>query len=112
MAYEEVDSWLSYSQASDLLGVSKGRVSRMVEEHYLISIRREGEPMIPAHLIIDGEPLSSIRGTITVLLDCGFDLEQAGAWLYSHQDALGHPPINSLLLGRKSEVRRLAQSLA
>lgn len=112
MAYEDVDSWLSYSQVSELLGISKGKVSRLVEEHYLISVRREGEPMVPAHLIVDGEPLSSIRGTITVLLDCGFNLEEASEWIYSHQEELGHAPIASLLQGRKSEVRRLAQSLA
>jgi hypothetical protein len=46
------------------------------------------------------------------LEDAGFTVGQAIEWLYTDDETLGHAPIVSLLNGRKSEVRRLAQSLA
>jgi hypothetical protein len=46
------------------------------------------------------------------LLDSGFDLDAAIKWLYTPDEALESTPINSLIKGRKTEVRRLAQMLA
>ncbi|NBW73912.1 MAG: DNA-binding protein, partial [Microbacteriaceae bacterium] len=52
------------------------------------------------------------RGTILVLLDSGFDIDGAIKWLYTIEDSLKTTPMQSLLAGRKAEVRRIAQSLA
>jgi hypothetical protein len=67
--------------------------------------------MIPAHLIHDGEPLSSIRGTMLMLIDMEFSEEEAIQWLYADNDNLGCTPISALLKGHKAPVRRAAQSL-
>lgn len=112
MSIEAVDDWLSYSQAADLLGVSSGRVSRLVEEHQLISVRREREYMIPAHLIQDGQPLASLRGTVVLLLDAGLSVDEAVDWIYSESEELGATPISQLLIGHKAPVRRAAQMFA
>ena len=112
MGIESVNQWLSYQEAADLLGVSKGKVARLVEDKALFSVRVDKEPMIPAEIIIEGEPLASIRGTLIVLEDAGFNPEQAAEWLYEYQEELAETPIQSLARGRKSAVRRLAQSLA
>lgn len=112
MGFESVKNWLSYEEVAQLLGVSKGKVARLVEDKFLFSVRIEKEPKIPSEIIIDGQPLASIRGTLIVLEDAGFNSEQAAEWLFEFQEELEESPIQSLVRGRKSAVRRLAQALA
>lgn len=110
--FNSVTEWLSVPEVADRLGVVPGKVRRMIEEHVLFVVVRDGVKMVPAHLLVNGEPLPSIPGTLNVLIDSGFTLEQAIEWLYVVEESIGRPPIESLLDGRKSEVRRIAQSLA
>lgn len=107
--FDKVKNWLSIDQAGELLGISPGKVKRLIEEHSLIALKRDGQPMIPAELIVAGEPLASLKGTVILLLDLGYSLDEAISWLYTYSDVLGSTPIDSLLLGRKAPVRRLAQ---
>jgi hypothetical protein len=104
--------WLTVPEVGELLGLTPGKVHRLIEERYLFTVTRNGVKSIPAHLIVDGEPLPSIPGTLNVLIDAGFGITQAIEWLYTPESSLGHAPIESLLAGRKSEVRRVAQALA
>ena len=106
-----VDAWLTIDQAADQLGISSSKVRRLIEEHVLFSVRRGKEPMIPADLIQNGEPLSSIRGTLLLLLDYGFSETEAIEWLYQVNDDLDETPMVALLKGHKAPVRRAAQSL-
>jgi hypothetical protein len=71
-------------------------------------VKRDGVVSIPAEIIIDGEPLPSLHGTIIVLLDSGYSLDAAVEWLYTHDDQLPGTPMEFLLKGHKSAVRRLA----
>lgn len=112
MAIADVTEWLSYSEAAELLGVSSGRISRLVEENQLVSVRREKEFMIPAHLIQNGETLASLRGTMVLLLDAGLTVPEAVDWIYSESEDLGSTPISQLLAGHKAPVRRAAQTFA
>ena len=66
---------------------------------------------IDSNLIIDGEPLSSIRGTMILLLDLGLSVAEAITWLYELNSELGTEPITALLAGHKAPVRRAAQAL-
>ena len=103
--------WLTLSELVDTLGEPLGRVRRMLDEQQLIGSRRDGSLKVPALFILDGHQLSSLRGTAIVLHDAGFTDDEAIEWLLSTEDSLGHPPIESLRAGRKSEVRRVAQAL-
>jgi hypothetical protein len=47
-----------------------------------------------------------------VLGDAGFHDDEIVHWLITEEDSLGVRPIDALRAGRKSEVRRVAQSLA
>jgi hypothetical protein len=108
---DKVDAWLTIDEVADLLGISSGKVRRLIDEHILFSYKVEKEPMVPANLIVDGEPLSSIRGTMILLLDLGLSLQDAITWLYEVNDELGTEPISALLAGHKAPVRRAAQGL-
>jgi hypothetical protein len=104
--------WLSLPELVEVLGEPLGRVRRLIDEFQLVGSRRDGTLKVPAVFIVDGHPLSSLRGTIFVLHDAGFTDDEVIDWLLTEDDSIGIPPIEALLAGRKSEVRRVAQTLA
>lgn len=108
---DRVDSWLTIDEVASALGVSASKVRRLIEEHILFAVRVDKEPKVPADLIQKGEPLSSIRGTMLLLIDMGFSESEAIEWLYSENDNLGSTPMAALLQGHKAPVRRAAQAL-
>ncbi len=108
---DRVDSWLTIDEVASALGVSASKVRRLIEEHILFAVRVDKEPKVPAHLIQNGEPLSSIRGTMLLLIDMGFTEAEAIEWLYTENDNLGSTPMAALLQGHKAPVRRAAQAL-
>lgn len=110
--FDKVTDWLTIPDVAEKLEIPLGRVRRLIEDHHLISIKREGVQYVPAELIVDKEPLASLQGTIIVLLDAGFSLDSAIEWLYTFNEVLAQSPIDAMVAGKKSEIRRLAQALA
>lgn len=104
--------WLTMPDLVEALDVPLGRVRRLIDEHYLIGSRRNGAFAVPAAFIVDGQPLSSLRGTVIVLKDAGFGDDELIDWLFEEEESLGRSPIAALLDGHKSAVRRLARTLA
>jgi hypothetical protein len=111
-SFANVTAWLTVPDAAELLGEPLGRIRRLIEEHFLIGVKRDGVLQIPADCIQNGEPMPSIRGTILVLLDSGFSTEGAIEWLYTDEPTLGKTPMAALIDGQKTQIRRLAQALA
>lgn len=107
-----VTDWLTLPELVEVLGEPLGRVRRLLDEHHLIGSRRGGPFAVPSVFIVEGRPLASLRGTIIVLLDAGFSEDEAIDWLLEEDDSLGRAPIAALLAGHKSEVRRVARTLA
>jgi len=104
--------WLTVPDVAERLGETPGRVNRLFDERYLIAVRRDGIRVVPAVFLDGDRPLPSLRGTVILLQDAGFDDEEIITWLFSDEPELGHPPIESLVAGRKAEVRRVAAALA
>jgi len=104
--------WLTMPDLVDVLDETLGRVRRLIDEHYLIGSRRSGVFAVPSVFIVDDHPLSSLRGTIIVLQDAGFTDDEVIDWLLAPDDELGRSPIDALLAGHKSAVRRVARTLA
>ena len=105
-------TWLTMPELVETLGVSPSRVRRLIEDKHLLGVRRDGVLTVPAEFIKDGEPLPELRGTLILLQDVGFSDDEAMAWLTEPEDSLGVAPIDALIAGRKTEVRRVAQALA
>ena len=106
------DAWLTVPEVCERLGLTPGKVHRLVEQRSLLGVKRDGVFRIP-ELFLDGnEPVSDLKGTALVLLDGGFTEDSAIEWLLGDHDALGTSPISAIRAGRKTEVRRLAQTLA
>lgn len=111
-ALENVAGWITVPDAAELLNIPVGRVRRLIEEHHLIGRKIDGVMQIPSEIIIEGEPLPSLPGTMIVLLDSGLDYESAFDWLFTFEDSLPGTPMEFLLKGHKSAVRRAAMMLA
>jgi excisionase family DNA binding protein len=108
--------WLTLSEVAERLGVSVGRVRELLREHRLLAIVREGDEVLrlPESFLIDGESgpeaLPSLRGTILVLTDAGLADDEVMRWLLSENDEIGGRPIDALREGKKTAVRRTAQT--
>ena len=103
--------WLTIPDLVERLGLTQGRVRRLIEDKHLLAVRRDGVLVVPAVFLEGDAPLSELRGTLIVLADDGFTDEQAMQWLLEVDDSLGAAPIDALKAGRKAEVRRVAQAL-
>ncbi len=109
-----VSEWLPLPDVAERLGLDVGKVRRLLQDRYLVGVRHGERNVlsVPADLILDGGPLPELRGTLTVLADCGYDDEAALRWLFTPDESLPGRPVDALRAGRKTEVRRRAQALA
>ena len=109
-----VTDWLTIPDVAERLALDVGKVRRMLQDRYLVGVRRGQRNVlsVPSALIVDGAPLSELRGTLTVLFDSGYDDESALRWLFTPDESLPGTPLDALRAGRKTEVRRRAQALA
>lgn len=107
-----VDQWLPLPEVAGVLGQPITRVHSLLDDRSLVAVRI-GERRIrsvPGEFIVDGAVLDSLRGTVIVLSDAGFDDEQVIRWLFTTDDSLPGRPIDALRAGRKTEIRRRAQA--
>jgi hypothetical protein len=109
-----VGEWLTLPDAAQRLGVDVGRVRQLIKERFLVAVRRGERNVlsIPRALLDGDQPLPELRGTLTVLADCGFADVEALHWLFTPDDSLPGTPVEALRRGRKTEIRRRAQALA
>lgn len=109
-----VDEWLTLPDVAELMGLDVGKVRRLVQEGYLVGVRRGERTVfsVPAALLKDGQPLPELRGTLSVLADAGFDDVASLLWLFTPDDSLPGTPVDALRAGSKTEIRRRAQALA
>jgi hypothetical protein len=124
-----VGEWLTLPDVAEALGLEVGKVRRLVSDRHLVGVKR-GERttfQVPAAFLVpatvgeatgpagaaDGahEVLPTLRGTVLVLADAGFSDGEILRWLFDVEPALGEAPIDALRAGRKSAVRRVAQTL-
>jgi excisionase family DNA binding protein len=108
-----VDSWLTYRDAADRLGVSPNKVRQLVREHQLAAVRREGvgEPCVPALFVTEAAVVKGLSGTLILLTDRGFDDAEAIEWLFTADESLPGRPIDALREDRGKEVHRRAQAI-
>lgn len=122
-----VPHWLTVPDIAERLGLDAGKVRRLVEENWLVGVRRGDRNIfvVPADFLVARTPapgaegadgaswavLSSLRGTVTLLLDAGLDETEIIEWIFSPSAELGSTPIEALRAGHKAPVRRAAQSL-
>lgn len=109
-----VPSWLTLPDIAERLGVEVTRVRQWVKEGQLIAVRR-GENrvlQVPADFIGEDRIVKGLSGTLTLLRDDGFTVEEMVEWLFTPDDTLPGTPAQALRENRGTEVKRRAQALA
>ncbi|AWS42005.1 Rv2175c family DNA-binding protein [Streptosporangium subroseum] len=108
-----VGEWLTLTEVARRLNLSAGRAKQLIKDRKLIGVRRGGgEPQVPAAFIAaDGDLVKGLSGTLTVLLDAGYDDVESLRWLFTPDDTLPGSPVDAFRAGRHTEVKRRAQAL-
>ncbi|MCJ7826660.1 MAG: Rv2175c family DNA-binding protein [Demequinaceae bacterium] len=109
-------TWLTLPDVAERLGLPVTRVREFLRERQLLAVRREGDGVLhlPESFLIAGESgmeaIPTLRGTIFVLADAGLTDDEVMRWLLRDNDELGEAPIAALRAGKKTVVRRIAQT--
>jgi hypothetical protein len=108
-----VGDWLSLSEVADRLGIPSSKVKQLLRDRKLLAATRpSGSRAVPAAFLDGDQVVKGLPGTLTVLLDCGFDDSEALRWLFTADDTLPGTPIQALCKHRGTEVNRRAQAMA
>ncbi len=109
-----VPAWLNLPEVAATLALPITRVHSLISDRSLVSIRI-GERKIrsvPADFLDDGAVVDSLKGTVVVLADSGYEDDDIIRWLFTEDESLPGRPIDALRAGRKTEIRRRAQAAA
>jgi hypothetical protein len=111
-----VAEWLTVPDAAERIGVPLSRVRQFIADREVLAARigERRVTAIPAKFLDESGPRPELRGTFTVLADGGMDDEEIIEWLHTPDATLPveGAPIDAMLAGFKTEVRRRAQELA
>ncbi|MCZ0205574.1 Rv2175c family DNA-binding protein [Streptomyces achromogenes] len=109
-----VPDWLTLPDIAEMLGVEVTRVRQLVKEGQLIAVRRgENRALhVPAAFIDGDKVVKGLSGTLTLLRDDHFTVEEMIEWLFTPDDTLPGTPAQALRENRGTEVKRRAQALA
>jgi Rv2175c C-terminal domain of unknown function len=108
-----VGDWLTIPEVADRLGLPLGRVKQLLRDRKLLAVQRpSGKLSVPAAFLDGDQVVRGLHGTLTLLLDCGFDDAEALRWLFTADESLPGTPIQAIAEHRGTEVNRRAQALA
>ncbi|MGW8791591.1 Rv2175c family DNA-binding protein [Streptomyces althioticus] len=109
-----VPAWLTLPDIAEQFGVEVTRVRQLVKEGQLIAVRRgENRALhVPAAFIDGDKVVKGLTGTLTLLRDDGFTVEEMLEWLFTPDPSLPGTPAQALAENRGTEVKRRAQALA
>ena len=109
-----VGDWVTIPDIAEALDLKVTRVHNLISDGTLVALREPDTNVrkVPALFLNGDHVLESLKGTLVVLKDAGFSDEDAITWLYTADDSLPGRPIDALINGQKTEIRRRAQALA
>lgn len=113
---ELVGEWLTVPDIAERLGLRLSDVRQLITDRQILSLRIGPRHVIsiPAKFLNDAGLLPELPGTFTVLRDSRMTDTEILRWLFTPDDTLPAPgaPIDALLAGFKTEVRRRAMEAA
>jgi hypothetical protein len=111
-----VGDWVTVPDIAERWGWSLARVRQHLADRELLSWRigERRVVSVPAKFLGDDGPRHELKGTFTVLADGGMNDEEILRWLFTPDATLpvDGAPIDALIAGHKTEVRRRAQVTA
>jgi hypothetical protein len=111
-----IGEWLTVPDIGERMGLRLSDVRQMIEERQVLGLRIGPRRVlsVPSRFFSDAGPLPELPGTFTVLGDGRMTDAQILRWLFTPDDTLPvlGAPIDALLAGFKTEVRRRAMEAA
>ena len=111
-----VGDWLTVPDIGERMGLRLSDVRQMIEDRVVLSVRIGPRKVVsvPAKFFNENGPLPELPGTFTVLGDGRMSDKQILRWLFTPDDTLPvqGSPMDALLAGFKTEVRRRAMEAA
>ena len=111
-----VGDWLTVPDIGEMMGLRLSDVRQLIEDRQVLGLRvgPRNVMSVPSRFFNDAGPLPELPGTFTVLGDGRMSDEEILRWLFTPDDSLPVPgaPIDALLAGFKTEVRRRAMEAA
>jgi hypothetical protein len=111
-----VGEWLTVPDIGERLGLRLSDVRQMIEDRLVLGVRIGSRKVmsVPAKFFNDEGPLPELTGTFTVLGDSRMSDAQILRWLFTPDETLPvqGSPMDALLAGFKTEVRRRAMEAA
>ncbi len=111
-----VGEWLTVPDIAERLGLPLSAVRQLIADRQLLSVRIGPRHVvaIPAKFVNEAGLLPELPGTFTVLRDSRMSDIEIVRWLFTPDATLPVPgaPMDALLAGFKTEVRRRAMEAA
>jgi hypothetical protein len=108
-----VGAWLTVPEVAERLSLPVSRVKQLLRERKLLGVQRpDGVFSVPAAFFDGAQVVRGLPGTLTLLVDCGFDDVDSLRWLFTDDETLPGTPIQAIAENRRTEVNRRAQALA
>ena len=111
-----VGEWLTVPDISERMGLRLSDVRQMIEDRQVLGVRigPRNVMSVPSKFFNEDGPLPELFGTFTVLGDSRMTDAQILRWLFTPDDTLPvkGAPMDALLAGFKTEVRRRAMEAA
>lgn len=111
-----VDEWLTVPGVAERFGLPPAQVRRMLADREVLGARIGERRVVsmPAKFFDQAGPRHELKGTFTVLADGGMNDDEIIEWLFTPDPTLPveGAPIDALIAGHKTEIRRRAQELA
>jgi hypothetical protein len=111
-----VGEWLTVPDIGERMGLRLSDVRQMIEDRQVLAVRIGPRNVlsVPSKFFNEEGPLPELPGTFTVLGDSRMTDAQILRWLFTPDDSLPvqGSPMDALLAGFKTEVRRRAMEAA
>ena len=111
-----VGEWLTVPDLGERLGLRLSDVRQLLVDRQLLGARigPRNVMSVPSKFVNEAGPLPELPGTFTVLADSRMTDPEILRWLFTPDATLPVPgaPIDALLAGFKTEVRRRAMEAA
>jgi hypothetical protein len=111
-----VGEWLTVPDIGERMGLRLSDVRQMIEDRLVLAVRVGPRRVVsvPSKFFNEEGPLPELPGTFTVLGDSRMSDAQILRWLFTPDETLPvqGSPMDALLAGFKTEVRRRAMEAA
>ena len=111
-----IGDWTTVPDIAERWGVPLSRVRQHLADRELLALRTGERKVVsvPVKFLGEAAPRHELKGTFTVLADGGMNDEEILRWLFTPDGTLPveGAPIDALIAGHKTEVRRRAQVTA